>query len=281
MINFPIEAKYTYLKESDTAKKCMEMLEKTLRNLGSFNEKKPIEIKKYHSGETYLDTIYLVEDLDETVFKFNNFNFGTQNNYGQRFNKNYHLTMKRKNSNFSFKYDFSKVNSSNHNQELNMIEVSYQLTENIVLKLKRPPHQPIVLVMQEKDKEYTMVFLKHEEENEKLILENFERIIKNASKIKEVNLENFLKIVENEKNISLAYISENNRIITSVTFKNGEIYNYKIREPRRKVEVTFSDKIMRNIENIGSNSVIKNTQEIKDEDYEVLAIDYNKLFKRI
>lgn len=274
MINFSPEAEYNYLKNNKIEKKCEKLLESTLRKLGVFIEDMPIEIKNYRSGESYLDTIYSVEDLNNTLFEFYNFSLGKIGDTSERYRKNYQLTMKLKNGSFTYKYDFYETDY------LRMIEISFNLTENRVIKLERKLNQLIRLIIEEDSKKYIVGFYDNQEDHDKLLLEDFDNMVEKALDIDKLNLENVLKIIKNQKKINFAHVSKDNQIIASVDFNEGEISRYKIEELDKKVEVTLSNKITRTTEKMGTNKIIKNNTEIKDS-YEIITLDYKRLFKQL
>jgi len=281
MIKFPTDAKYTYLRGSKIAEECEKSLELTLRKLGVFNENAPIEINNYRKGETYLDTIYTVEDSKDTIFEFYNFGLGPIDDTSNRFSRNYQLTMRRKNSNFTYKYDFHEMDYANFKQGLRMIEISAQLTENRVLRLERKLHEPTRLIIEEDSKKYMIGFFDHEKVIDKLLLEDFENIVEKALQMPKLNLENILKIIKNQKQISFAFVFKNNKILASVDFNDGEISKYEIEEPNRKTQATIGNKINRSVERIVDNHATKSSQEINAESYKLIQTDYKRLFKQL
>lgn len=68
----------------------------------------PIEIKDSRYDTNSNDTIYIVKDLDSTIFEFYDYKFADS---FERKQKNYQLTLKKVNSNFVYKYDFDRVDS--------------------------------------------------------------------------------------------------------------------------------------------------------------------------
>jgi len=280
MIYFPEKAKYEYRKGSKTTEKCKILLEKSLRKLGKFEKNEPIYITKYQYGKTLIDIIYEVKDLNNTVFTFYNFNaeFIDDNN---RYCKNYEITLKKENSNFYYKYDFFEYKQKESHKNLRLIEVSFQLTENRIIRLERKYNEFIRIIIEEDSKKYLIGFYDHSEEHDIVLLSDFENMVKKAVQIEKMNLENILKIINNQSKVSFIYIFKENKILANIELNNGNIINYKIEDENKKIEVKISDRIIRNTERKYNDKIIKNSTEITEENYEKINSDYKMLFKHL
>ncbi len=279
MINFPYSAKYTYLVDNNKVAKNLKLLEKTLRKLGKFHEKKPIEIFDFHMSQTYLDTIYEVRDLDNTLFEFYNYSLGSRKESQKRYSMNSYLTMKRENSKLTYKYDFSEMEYDDHKQGLRIIEVSCPVTEKRVLKLEIKKCQPIKLMIEEDFKKYVIGFNQSTEEEYK-VLEEISDLIEKVSKIDKLNLEKVSLLIDNKK-ISYANISINNQIVATVAFNQGNIYKYEIRESDKKINGEILGKINRKVERTLEGKISKYSEEITEDKYYKLQSDYKRLFKQL
>lgn len=280
MINFPKDAKYENIKGSRIVKKNKKRLEKILRKLGNFKANEPIEILDYHIGKTYLDTIYEVKDLDNTLFQFYNFGLNRESDTN-RFSQNYHLTMKRINSKLTYKYDFSEKNYNEYKQGIRMIEASYPLTENRIIKLERKLNKPIRIIIEEDQKKYILVLFDQMEENDNGILKDFENIIERAKNIPKLNLENMLTIIKQPEKLCYALIMMNEKIIANVDFRARTIGEYQIKESDVKITVRILGKITRDVERKIDNKIHIYTEEITEENVEKLHSDYKRLFKQL
>ena len=139
MLIFPETTRY-YLSRKMLKEK-IKVLEETLRVLGNFEDNKPIEIKDSRYDTNSNDTIYIVKDLDSTIFEFYDYKFADS---FERKQKNYQLTLKKVNSNFVYKYDFDQSGFvyddiyTDKLDMLDMIEVSQLLSEDRIVRLEFP-----------------------------------------------------------------------------------------------------------------------------------------------
>lgn len=280
MIVFPKEAKYEYIQGSRVVEECKKELEKALRSLGNFKEE-PINITEYEYGKNYYDFIYKVQDLDNTLFTFLNFEIGKTDDSENRFEQNYQLTMQREKSNFSYKYNFYKFDHSDYKQELRMIEMSYQLPETRVIRLEREIHEPVRLIIEEKSKKYAICIHNYKEEHDTEVLEDFENIVTRAIKIQNLNLETILTIIENQKLIGSAHIFKEEKLLASVCFHDNNISEYQINDSFRTIKVTIGDHIKREVTRELNGEKVSTKEELTEGTYEKLQSDYKRLFKQL
>lgn len=276
MINFPKDAK---IKGTRIEKKNKKQLEKTLRKLGNFKANEPIEILDYYVDKNDLCTIYEVKDLDNTLFKF--YNCGLDRSDTNGFSQNYHLTMKRINSKLTYKYNFAETDYNEYKQGIRMIEASYPLTENRIIRLERKLNKPIRIIIEEDQKKYILVLFDQMEENDNGILKDFENIIERAKNIPKLNLENTLTIIKQPEKLCYALIMINEKIIANVDFRARTIGEYQIKESDVKITVRILGKITRDVERKIDNKTHTYTEEITEENVEKLHSDYKRLFKQL
>lgn len=172
MLIFPETTRY-YLSRKMLKEK-IKVLEETLRVLGNFEDNKPIEIKDSRYDTNSNDTIYIVKDLDSTIFEFYDYKFADS---FERKQKNYQLTLKKVNSNFVYKYDFDQsgfVYDDIYTDKLDMIEVSQLLSEDRIVRLEFPLSSSPKIKIEEKGKTYLFQYSNcNEEEN----IDNFKKVI--------------------------------------------------------------------------------------------------------
>lgn len=294
---------YEIYNDTNIKKQYQNLLEKTLRYLGNFKDNEPIIITSYSYGEEYSDLIYEVKDLDNTVFNFYNFTLGHIGD--NRFEKNYHIIMKKEKSNIFYKYDFYNAKYKQYEQKLRTIELSYFLTEEKVIRLERKVHQSIRIIVEEKNKKYILGFYDNREEHDKKLLEEFEKIIERYIEITDLNLESLLKLLPNLKKLSYAYIYIDNKKEAMIEFINGNIsryeYNSEIEKipstpivkfdiqkekivrciPKEEVQVSVSvgDKIIRNVKKIYNGQ--SSEKKFITENYESIQSECKMLLKHL
>lgn len=292
MIRFSNEVRFNEYNEYKIDKDRLKHLEDILRILGNFDEQKDIIVTKYERAtntKALLTYLYEVEDQDYTSFKFYNYDLGTNevlnNGDNSRYRKNYYLIMKRKDDTFTYKYDFSENQCTGY--KLRVIEVSYPLTDNRVIKLTRSDYFDNEIIIEENGKSYRIGYRtpstnnpeeygRLREEKDKYLLENFEMIIEKAKDLDTLNVENVLTIIDNPKNTSFCNIEKDNELLASINFsENGEIYRYQIVEPERKIEVWITDKIKRTVERQGYEPYTR----IIDDDFGIIQNEGKRLFK--
>lgn len=86
MLIFPETTRYHLRRKM--LKEKIKVIEETLRLLGNFEDNKPIEIKDCRYDTNSNDTIYIVKDLDSTIFEFYDYIFADS---FERAQKNYQL----------------------------------------------------------------------------------------------------------------------------------------------------------------------------------------------
>lgn len=218
-------------------KKWYKLLEEALRLLGNFEENKPIDIQVYREN-SIIDINYFTIDDEGTIFDFYNFNSGTGPSL-ERFRKSYHLTMKRKNSEFSYKYNFNKQNYGEFKQGIRMIEMSYPLSETRTIILKRRLHHPLVIGVTEEDKEYYLTFYDQSEEHDRWMIEHFPYMVEKAKLIDKLNLENIINIAAHPSKISTCGVKKGEVLLGYIDFIGQKIRDYKIKDELKEVRYTF------------------------------------------
>lgn len=259
--------------EQKLGKDRLKLLEKTLRKLGNFDSKKNIEI----IDEEYIKynyQIYEVKDLDDTSFKFYNYGLGYGKNT-ERFNENFHLTMQRKNSQFSYIYDFYQSKRCDTNLEV--IEINSQVSDNRILRIKEIYRKFRNLAVQENDKEYTLTF-----KSEDILISIIEKIRNSLQNLENINLEELLKLVGGTEGVCSAKIYVEGELRASIMFQKGEIYEYQIVDSNRRVKTEIRDTITREVERKleESDKTIK-TEETVTENYEKIQSDLKRLLKQL
>ncbi len=280
MIIFPEEVNYLH-SMNNIGKERLKLLEMNLRKLGNFVKNKPIEVTDYRMGEESLDFIFSVKDLDNTIFEFYNFRIGNSLESLDRYKKSYQLTLKRKNSNFIYRYDFSAFESKHFGfvEKLRMIEVSYPLSENKKIRLKTPIYSFSKIEIEEKNKKYLFIYSETDEQSKISLLENFEEVIDKIKNIKDINLETLLPILNKNKKLMSIYIYLNSDTLGHIELAKGMITKYEINEANKRITVNLSDNITRQVEKALDDDKITSDTIITEENYDILKQDYKRLFK--
>lgn len=236
MIKFPDTRRFDKInKLGSVEKKWYKLLEKALRLLGNFDENKPISIDDYNKyyENSIIDTNYVVQDNDGTIFNFYNFNSGTGPSL-ERFRKSYHLTMKRKNSNFSYKYNFINHDYGEFKQGIRMIKMSYPLSETRVITLTRNLNSRLVIGITENDKEYVLFYNDTSEEFDRYMIEHFPYMIEKTKQMNQLNLENIINIAIYPSKISACSILKDKKLLASI-----DLSEYHIKDENKEIRYKF------------------------------------------
>lgn len=277
MLIFPETTRYHLRRKM--LKEKIKVIEETLRLLGNFEDNKPIEIKDCRYDTNSNDTIYIVKDLDSTIFEFYDYKLADS---FERKQKNYQLTLKKVNSNFVYKYDFDQsgfVYDGIYTDKLNMIEVSQLLSENRIVRLEFPLSSSPKIKIEEKGKTYLFQYSNcNEEEN----IDNFKKVIENVKNIENLNVENLLSTLPHQKQISTIYIQLGKNNLAQIEFSKGIITRYEINEATKKTNVNLLDNITIKTESGLDGNKSISTQTLTEENYEkILKSDYKRLFKEL
>lgn len=277
MLIFPETTRYHLRRKM--LKEKIKVIEETLRLLGNFEDNKPIEIKDCRYDTNSNDTIYIVKDLDSTIFEFYDYIFADS---FERAQKNYQLNLKKVNSNFVYKYDFDQsgfVYDDIYTDKLDMIEVSQLLSENRIVRLEFPLSSSPKIKIEEKGKTYLFQYLNcNKEEN----IDNFKKVIENVKKLKNLNVENLLPLLPHQKQIDSIYIQLGTNKLAQIEFSKGIITRYEINEATKKTNVNLLDNITIKTESGLDGNKSISTQTLTEENYEeILKSDYKRLFKEL
>ncbi len=273
-----------YLVNSNVSKERIKLLERALRRIGHFDKSKPIEITEYRTSNNILDIIYSVKDLDNTTFEFYNFGLDHDPKSLTRFEKNYQVIMKKANSNFIYKYNFKQYKSiyPDFTEKLRMIEVSQSLPNERVVKLELPLFTFPKVKVEEQEKTYLFIYPNNKKEINMFLLENFDKLVENVKKLKNLNVENLLPLLPHQKQIDSIYIQLGTNKLAQIEFSKGIITRYEINEATKKTNVNLLDNITIKTESglDGNKSIY--TQTLTEENYEeILKSDYKRLFKEL
>ena len=277
MLIFPETTRYHLRRKM--LKEKIKVIEETLRLLGNFEDNKPIEIKDCRYDTNSNDTIYIVKDLDSTIFEFYDYIFADS---FERAQKNYQLNLKKVNSNFVYKYDFDQsgfVYDDIYTDKLDMIEVSQLLSENRIVRLEFPLSSSPKIKIEEKGKTYLFQYLNcNKEEN----IDNFKKVIENVKNIENLNVENLLSTLPRQKQIGSIYIKLGTNKLAQIEFSKGIITRYEINEATKKTNVNLLDNITIKTESGLDGNKSISTQTLTEENYEeILKSDYKRLFKEL
>lgn len=264
--------------------KRLKVLEKFLRVLGNFENTKPIEITSYRFDDAndddtiYDGTIYMIQDLDNTIFEF--YDYYSCITLIENYRKAFQLTLQRENSNFIYKYDFyrSFYKSYSSTDKLNMIEISCILPKNRIIRLKSPLSTSPTIIVEEKDKNY--LFSYHGCENMDNI-DSFNKAVERIKTLENFNLENLLPLLGHNHQGTSIYISSGTNTLAYIYLDKGIITEYAINEPNKKITVEFKNDITRSIERTLDDRKIEHTETIGTENLELLKSDYKTLFKQL
>lgn len=273
-----------YLVNSNVSKERIKLLERALRRIGHFDKSKPIEITEYRTSNNILDIIYSVKDLDNTTFEFYNFGLDHDPKSLTRFEKNYQVIMKKANSNFIYKYNFKQYKSiyTDFTEKLRMIEVSQSLPNERVVKLELPLFAFPKVKVEEQEKTYLFIYPNNKKEINMFLLENFDKLVENVKKIKNLNVENLLPLLPHQKQISTIYIQLGKNNLAQIEFSKGIITRYEINEATKKTNVNLLDNITIKTESGLDGNKSISTQTLTEENYEkILKSDYKRLFKEL
>jgi len=284
MIKYPKDLYINEHMEFKLGKERRKLLEKTLRLIGNFDNNKPIVIEDYEVI-TFSDIIFKIKDKDNTVYSFISFglSYGKDNN---RYSKNFHLTMKKENSNFIYKYDFDNIDGHlNFGDQLEVIEIEQQLSDSRKLKVKRGRYHSINLEIEEQDKKYVISIYNNyksvdDDEHDLPLLENLETIIEEIKTLEKLNLENIINITNKKVGISGCYIYYKDKEIAGIDYLNDEIRRYNIIKENFTINTSvYPDKIERETERKIDNDIIKGKDILTDENYEIIQSDIQKILK--
>lgn len=273
-----------YLVNSNVSKERIRLLERALRRIGHFDKSKPIEITEYRTSNNILDIIYSVKDLDNTTFEFYNFGLDHDPKSLTRFEKNYQVIMKKANSNFIYKYNFKQYKSiySDFTEKLRMIEVSQSLPNERVVKLELPLFAFPNVKVEEQEKTYLFIYPNNKKEINMFLLENFDKLVENVKKLKNLNVENLLPLLPHQKQIDSIYIQLGKNNLAQIEFSKGIITRYEIKKLTKKTTVKLSDDITVEVESGLDGNKSISTQTLTEENYEeILKSDYKRLFKEL
>lgn len=229
MIIFSEGIEDDYLVNSNVSKERIRLLERALRRIGHFDKSKPIEITEYRTSNNILDIIYSVKDLDNTTFEFYNFGLDHDPKSLTRFEKNYQVIMKKANSNFIYKYNFKQYKSiyPDFTEKLRMIEVSQSLPNERVVKLELPLFAFPNVKVEEQEKTYLFIYPNNKKEINMFLLENFDKLVENVKKLKNLNVENLLPLLPHQKQIDSIYIQLGKNNLAQIEFSKGIITRYE------------------------------------------------------
>lgn len=237
MLQFQQTKHYDKLnKLSKLEKKWYKLLEKALRLLGNFDENKSININVHHMN-SIIDVNYFTIDDDGTIFDFYNLNTGSGLST-ERFEKSYHLTMKRKNSDFSYKYNFDGQNFGDFKQGIRMIEMSYPLSETRTITLKRRLYDPLEIGITEEDKEYYLIFHDQSEEHDRWMIEHFPYMVEKAKLIDKLNMESVLNLTTHPSKISTCGVKKGEELLGYIYFIGQNIRDYTIKDAFKETRYT-------------------------------------------
>lgn len=273
-----------YLVNSNVSKERIRLLERALRRIGHFDKSKPIEITEYRTSNNILDIIYSVKDLDNTTFEFYNFGLDHDPKSLTRFEKNYQVIMKKANSNFIYKYNFKQYKSiyPDFTEKLRMIEVSQSLPNERVVKLELPLFAFPNVKVEEQEKTYLFIYPNNKKEINMFLLENFDKLVENVKKLKNLNVENLLPLLPHQKQIDSIYIQLGKNNLAQIEFSKGIITRYEIKKLTKKTTVKLSDDITVEVESGLDGNKSISTQTLTEENYEeILKSDYKRLFKEL
>ncbi len=264
--------------ERKSGKERLKLLENLLRKLGNFDSKKDITIIDDEYLGNY-DHIFEVKDLNETSFKFYNFGLDYGKSHG-RYSKNFYLMMQRKNSRLIFLYDF--YSTKTYEPELEVIEVSTQLSENRVLRLRNNHGHFDYLIVEENKKKYVLSLKSEAQES---LLSNLEKMIEYVKRIETLNLEELLKltkILEIKKSLLSASISVDDDVKASIDFRNEEVTAYEIIDPTKKINTRIKDtttrKVERTVQGLEEKII---TEETITENNQKIQSDLKRLLKQL
>lgn len=284
MIIFSEGIEDDYLVNSNVSKERIRLLERALRRIGHFDKSKPIEITEYRTSNNILDIIYSVKDLDNTTFEFYNFGLDHDPKSLTRFEKNYQVIMKKANSNFIYKYNFKQYKSiyPDFTEKLRMIEVSQSLPNERVVKLELPLLAFPKVKVEEQEKTYLFIYPNNKKEINMFLLENFDKLVENVKKLKNLNVENLLPLLPHQKQIGSIYIKLGTNKLAQIEFSKGIITRYEINEATKKTNVNLLDNITIKTESGLDGNKSISTQTLTEENYEkILKSDYKRLFKEL
>ena len=273
-----------YLEDSNLSKERIKLLERALRRIGHFDKNKPIEITEYRTSGNILNIIYSVKDLDNTIFEFYNFGLDHDPKSLTRFEKNYQVIMKKANSNFIYKYNFKQYKSiyQDFTEKLRMIEVSQSLPNERVVKLELPLFAFPKVKVEEQEKTYLFIYPNNKKEINMFLLENFDKLVENVKKLKNLNVENLLPLLPHQKQIDSIYIQLGTNKLAQIEFSKGIITRYEINEATKKTNVNLLDNITIKTESGLDGNKSISTQTLTEENYEeILKSDYKRLFKEL
>lgn len=260
------------IKKLELNKKHHILLEEILRHLGKFNNQ-DIIINAYEilkNGDVLLST----KDIDETTFKFYNFDVDDDMKLMTRFRKSYYIIMKRKNSNIEYTYDFFYYNDKTENKRLNLIEISVFLAKKRKITFKLTEAFSNEFIIEENKKRY---FFHYSEDINFELIEKLERLIDNIKNIENMNIENILRVIPPLNKLKQCMVYEKDKRIAAICFDNGNIIGYEINDNLEIIKVNVDGIITRSI--IYNDKVIEKKQVSHEN--KTFKNECKRLFKEI
>ena len=250
----------------------LKALEKVLRKLGNFDVKEKIEITN-EEYINYSEQLYEVKDKNDTSFKFYSFGVGRGSDMS-RYYKNWFLIMKRKNSDIEYTYDFDHYDNKKFGNELSVIEIKKELSQDRVFKIRSVNDHFIRLIIEENNKKYELSISEKEQEN---IFYNFGNMVSIIQEMETLNLEQIISLIENKKSIVSAEINIDNEPKAQVKFLNGEIWHYEMKEIDKEINVNVGNQITREVKREGYEPF----KETITENYEKIQTEVKRLLKQL
>lgn len=249
-----------------------------MRKLGNFESKQDIKIidEEYQDSYNY---IFEVKDLNDTSFKFYNFGLDCGKGNG-RYSKNFYLMMQRKDNRLIYLYDFFSTKTYELKPEV--IEISTQLSEHRVLRIRNNHRHFYYLIVEENAKKYVLSLKNEVQES---LLDNLEKIIEYLKRIGSLNLEELLKIIkifEIEKYLLSASVFVDDDVKASIDFRDERVTAYEIIDSNKKINTKIKDTATRKVERTVQDLEEKiTTEETITGDYEKIQSDLKRLLKQL
>ena len=244
--------------------KHMILLEETLRIIGNFDNPR-IRICDYEKLPSN-DIIFSVMDKEGTTYKFYNYDVDKDMKIMTRLRKNYHIIMKRKNSNNEYTYDFFKYTDKMDEKKINIIEITTHISNTRTLTIKLTEESANQFIIEDKNKIY---LYQYSNDIGFDLLEEMESLIKILGSIKNITVECVLRTFPKINKLLQCMVHEDDKRIAAICFENGNILGYELNTGLEKIKVNVSNKITRSIfynnKLIESKPITKGNEKFKNE----------------
>ena len=222
--------------------KHMTLLEETLRVIGNFDNQR-IRICEYEKLPSN-DIIFSVMDKEETTYKFYNYDVDNDMEIMTRFRKNYLITMRRKNSNIEYTYNFFNYIDKNDERKIDLMSITAYISKTKTFTIKITEEAANEFIIEDKNKIY---LFKYSNDIGFDLIKEMENLIKMIRNNENITIEYILRTFPQINKLIQCMVHEDDERIAAIAFENGNILGYELNNDLEKVKVNVGNKITRSI----------------------------------